>query len=895
MKIGARLAGKVALITGAGQGIGRLTALIFAEEGAKVAVVDKSGDHARTVAKEVNDAGFQAMAMEADITVPKEVKAVVQATMKKFGGIHILINNAGVTLTRSFIETTPEDVDFLININLKGTILMSQAVISHMIEAGGGSIVHNASNAGIVGRPWQPAYGASKAAVISLTKSMSLSLAAQKIRVNCVCPGSIDTPMLRGALSKSGNFQENWRRTELVTPLGRIGDPEDIAYAMLFLASEEAKFITGIALPVDGGGQQESPRPSISASEWNLPKRKNDPGRVRPRSIECDRLPPTAVKGRATRGWANLPPFQTSRIGLGSHSGDGPSTPPGAGQPEQPKLSLKEAQMLLLLSDWGAVERELGYSLPDHFLMAVRSLDNPKAVTPLILKQGLKTWALFPEVERGNVESLHLPPDLHPVFMRRYFTFEPAERGRPVFRDLIEAIQSVSNGAKEITIDRKLPVAIEAQLIQHFRVSLEEGADMDGVSVRKISREWISARLGAGWADAHPVALKLLNHSPVRNEIKPYLEPQPDRRFSSLDELLSQNGLSSVVVSSRLNMQEIGGVPSGQRQRPLAVVYPIGSPSVYVIEPGMGGMGERFRSAPEAIRPLLAGGPIGLEAEDLDAGLYRSFGLSDQPTFPADTILRRWRDGMAVQDLAYYIIATRTSLFATEKALHFAADQVKAGQPVTELDVYARYFNGLHEFIRSTVLPIRVTRAINNIHSGSRTLYPSNPACFLLNRSVNTLKIDAGCWLHDEEGYTLGCSDVARTLTFTPEGKELYQLLMDGVRRALIPEARAGATGEKVFLKGVNAVWDRRTGLSNETLVPRCSSLAEIYDRDIGHLLGKNNLAHLRFIRGDRGRLIEGMIACCEYQWPFKGHSIAYEDTCLVTPNGGLNFTVDGD
>jgi len=122
-----------------------------------------------------------------------------------------------------------------------------------MAKSGGGSIVHDASNAGIVGRPWQAVYGASKAAVISLTKSMALSLASQKIRVNCVCPGSIDTPMLRNALSKGGNFEENWRRTEMVTPLGRIGDPEDIAYATLFLACDESKFITGVSLPVDGG------------------------------------------------------------------------------------------------------------------------------------------------------------------------------------------------------------------------------------------------------------------------------------------------------------------------------------------------------------------------------------------------------------------------------------------------------------------------------------------------------------------------------------------------------------------------------------------------------------------------------------------------------------------
>jgi NAD(P)-dependent dehydrogenase (short-subunit alcohol dehydrogenase family) len=138
-------------------------------------------------------------------------------------------------------------------VNLKGVILASQAVIPDMTAAGGGAIVHDASNAGIVGRPWQPVYGATKAGIVSLTKSMALALAKDGIRVNCVCPGSIDTPMLRGALAASGNFDENWRKTELVIPLGRIGRPEDIAYATLFLASDEAAYITGAVLPVDGG------------------------------------------------------------------------------------------------------------------------------------------------------------------------------------------------------------------------------------------------------------------------------------------------------------------------------------------------------------------------------------------------------------------------------------------------------------------------------------------------------------------------------------------------------------------------------------------------------------------------------------------------------------------
>src|SRR5262249_40084083 len=162
-----------------------------------------------------------------DIANKPEITAAIQWAITEHGALHVLVNNAGITLTRPFIHTTSEEIDALVSVNLKGTIFASQAAIPHMIAAGGGTIIHDPSNAGLVGRPWQSVYGATKASIISLTKSMALSLAKDNIRVNCICPGSIDTPMLRSALSTSGDFDGNWRKTEMVIPLGRIGVAQD--------------------------------------------------------------------------------------------------------------------------------------------------------------------------------------------------------------------------------------------------------------------------------------------------------------------------------------------------------------------------------------------------------------------------------------------------------------------------------------------------------------------------------------------------------------------------------------------------------------------------------------------------------------------------------------------
>jgi len=248
-----RLHNKVAFITGAGQGIGRVTAHLFAKEGAKVGLLDKDVEKVRAVADAINATGGVAIAFGCDISKKSDVTAAINDATKELEALHILVNNAGVTLTRPFIDTTGEEIDFLVDVNLKGTIFASQAAIPNIIRSGGGAIVHDASNAGLVGRPWQPVYGATKAGIISLTKAMALALAKENVRVNCICPGSIDTPMLRTALASSGSFEENWKKTAMIIPMGRIGSPEDIANATLFLSSDEASYVTGVALPVDGG------------------------------------------------------------------------------------------------------------------------------------------------------------------------------------------------------------------------------------------------------------------------------------------------------------------------------------------------------------------------------------------------------------------------------------------------------------------------------------------------------------------------------------------------------------------------------------------------------------------------------------------------------------------
>ena len=250
-----RLKGKVALVTGAGSGIGAATATLFAQEGAAVALADLRPEPVRERVAEIAARGAPALALAGDVACRADAERLVEATGERFGGLDILVNCAGVTP-----RYAPEDWDFdqiwdwVLSVNLKGTYLMSRSATAAMQRRGGGAVVNLSSIYGLVGRPsffgtGHDPYPPSKGAIVTLTKDMANSFGAHGIRVNALCPGFIYTDMTRTLTE-----DPEWLRQMLaMEPLGRLGRPEEVARAALFLASDDASFITGVALPVDGG------------------------------------------------------------------------------------------------------------------------------------------------------------------------------------------------------------------------------------------------------------------------------------------------------------------------------------------------------------------------------------------------------------------------------------------------------------------------------------------------------------------------------------------------------------------------------------------------------------------------------------------------------------------
>ena len=252
--MGGQLIGKAAIITGGASGIGRATALLFAREGAAVMIVDRNEQAGREVEFQIFDAAGRAVFERADVTRSDDCKRVVERTLQSFTGIHVLFNNAGMIRRASVVETSEDDWDAVMAVNVKSIFLMSREAIPVMAKSGGGTIINTASGWGLAGGARAAAYCASKGAVVLLTKAMAIDHGAQKIRVNCICPGDTDTGMLRDEAQQLGEASDKFLLESAKRPLGRVGRPEEIAQAALYLARDASSFVTGTALVVDGGG-----------------------------------------------------------------------------------------------------------------------------------------------------------------------------------------------------------------------------------------------------------------------------------------------------------------------------------------------------------------------------------------------------------------------------------------------------------------------------------------------------------------------------------------------------------------------------------------------------------------------------------------------------------------
>jgi NAD(P)-dependent dehydrogenase (short-subunit alcohol dehydrogenase family) len=258
-----KLSGRVAIVTGAASGIGRASSLAFAREGAQVIAADLDEQGGKETVARILGQGYEAFFIRTDVTSEMEAKRMVEETIHRWGRIDILFNNAGIVLVKSLEETTEAEWDRVMSVNVKGAFLVTRHVVPHMRRNGGGAILNTGSIASFTGQAGTPVYTASKGAIALLTKSLALDFGRERIRVNCLCPGITDTPMLREHLGHGAEGEARIRARLSRVPLGEILKPEDVARAALYLVSDDSLGITGVLHVVDGG--------LLAAAEFDIP------------------------------------------------------------------------------------------------------------------------------------------------------------------------------------------------------------------------------------------------------------------------------------------------------------------------------------------------------------------------------------------------------------------------------------------------------------------------------------------------------------------------------------------------------------------------------------------------------------------------------------------------
>jgi NAD(P)-dependent dehydrogenase (short-subunit alcohol dehydrogenase family) len=258
-----KLSGRVAIVTGAASGIGRASSLAFAREGAQVIAADLDEQGGKETVARILGQGYEAFFIRTDVTSEMEAKRMVEETIHRWGRIDILFNNAGIVLVKSLEETTEAEWDRVMSVNVKGAFLATKHVVPHMRRNGGGAILNTGSIASFTGQVGTPVYTASKGAIALLTKSLALDFGRDRIRVNCLCPGITDTPMLREHLGHGAEGEARIRARLSRVPLGEILKPEDVARAALYMVSDDSLGITGVLHVVDGG--------LLAAAEFDVP------------------------------------------------------------------------------------------------------------------------------------------------------------------------------------------------------------------------------------------------------------------------------------------------------------------------------------------------------------------------------------------------------------------------------------------------------------------------------------------------------------------------------------------------------------------------------------------------------------------------------------------------
>ena len=548
--------------------------------------------------------------------------------------------------------------------------------------------------------------------------------------------------------------------------------------------------------------------------------------------------------------------------------------------------------MTYLSNDPQYIWEHTGFDALEHSLPPKLAVDGYRAAMPVVAVADDREPLLFlREIDRANVERLPHPGASF-VWYAPYFTFGGvADRGT-VYSDLVSAVRNTLTD--KVELDARMPLELHR--------ALQEGTGAGAGSPSGfhvpphhylIPCAEVDDSFARGRSELKEAATPFVADLNA-DLLIPWLDRRPANRFVELDGLLEGAGLDGLVVASPLAIQDVTGIPLRTIGEGSFAIYRAGDSVVHLLtsrEVLTRDLPLAQKSGSRSVLELAGGSRIGFEDVALSYAAWLEFGLAELESEPATSLLRRWRELRGWEDLAGYVIGARVTRDAIEDALGFVEAELEAGRSVTELDAYERYRSSIGALIRQYRLPIRVRTYFTHTHAGDRSHFPASATSHQIT-PVSSLKIDGGLEIYDSNGMFLGVSDVTRSAVASSKAKAFYSLLDRALLEGAIATCRSGVKGSEIFASGVGFLEPYRGDIIDAGFMPASDlPIEDLFARNIGHLIGKQEPATVEFRSSDNGAVEGGMVAAAEFQWPYSKYCIGVEDVLLITDDGPINLT----
>lgn len=541
------------------------------------------------------------------------------------------------------------------------------------------------------------------------------------------------------------------------------------------------------------------------------------------------------------------------------------------------------------------IKKETGFDIFEDFLFPKLQLASWKMHGPFIVKVGKKEYMFGRMHEKGYFQGKVIPTDLVPTYFTPYFLFEPDDT--IVYNNAVEGIIKCI-GDEKLIVDFDIPMALYENL--NKKVELQIGSENNKKIKGSISKKPINQiedELNYLRFETSENVSKMIDTLETDNKsvLKQYLELDGKGRFNLLNKYMKSNNLSSIIATSRLNVQELAGVPYRSNYGGVIAIYNANENFVYTIttnEYGMLNSGTSGILDVPGVESIIADGIIGIEEEDMGLGIFTGLGLENKDVVSSSKFLRDWREEWAGNDLQFYIIAGLATRNGIESSLAEAKRRVSTGIPISESEVYNLHMLKVEEYLSKYKIPLTFELYFANLHSGNRS---ESPSCFKeyeITEKNNTVKFDTGIKLFDNYGYLRAVSDIARTICFNDDAQDVYDMFEKVMLETGIPASKIGASGNDVYMETCKEINNHIGFLKEIKFIPEdIEYLEKIYTRDVGHTVGKEEPANLCFKKDEEKILKEGMVACYEIQWGYKRHSFGTEDSYVITNEGPIIFT----